>query len=281
MITSRHTSKDARLDCDPARGPGRCGRRRCCLGRYQLDGPAERRARVPRAGGEPAARRGSGARRRRLVHGAGIGRARLARPEDRQDEACRPRRRFSAARCHRRSRRRPVDHGRRAQRDRPGRPEDEARPPLPVARLVGLRQPEHGGLRPPRRPLVHGAERDLRAARPARRQGAGLQGAARRRPVRDHGDAVRRRLLRVPRRQLPRPYRRRPFHRPRAAAADARPGRAAGVVGLEGADLGQRVERRQGRRLRRLPPGAGASGASRARRRCRMRSTSTTRTSSG
>ena len=86
-------------------------------------------------------------------------------------------------------------------------------------------------------------------ARPARREGAGLPGAERRRSVRDHDDAVGRRLLRVPRGQLPRPCGRRAFHRTRAAATDARPGRAARVVGLEGADLGERVERRQGRRV--------------------------------
>ena len=92
-----------------------------------------------------------------------------------------------------------MDHRRRAERDRPRRPEDAARPALPAARIVRLRQPQHGRLRPARHPLVHGAERDLRAARPARRKGAGLPGAEGRGPVRDHHDAVGRRLLRVPR----------------------------------------------------------------------------------
>ena len=100
-------------------------------------------------------------------------------PKTGQDEARRPRRRLGAARRHRRPRRSAVDHRRRAQRDRPGRPEDAARPPLPAARVVGLRQPEHGRLRPARRPLVHRAERDLRPARSARRQGARLPGAER------------------------------------------------------------------------------------------------------
>ena len=248
-------------------------------GGTQLDDRAQR-PRVSRPRREPASRRRSRARRRRLVHGAGIGRARLARPEDRQDEAHRARSRLGAARRHRRPRRSPVDHRRRAQCDRPGRSEDEARPPVPAARVVGVRQPEHGRLRPARRSLVHRAERDLRAARPARREGARLQGAARSGPVRDHDDPLGRRLLRVACGQLPRPHRRGALDRARAAAADARPGRAARVVGLEGADLGERVERRQGRRLRprhralarMASPGRDADAVRRLRRRGRTSS---------
>ena len=127
---------------------------------------------------------------------------------------------LGAARGHRRPRWSAVDHRRRAERDRPGRPEDTARPPLPAARVVARRQPEYRDLRPPRHPLVHRAERHLRAARPAQREDAGLHSAARSRSVRDHGDAVGRRLLRLACRQLPRPRGRRAFDRARAAAAD-------------------------------------------------------------
>ena len=139
-----------------------------------------------------------------------------------------------------------MDHRRRAERDRPRRPEDAARPGVPAAGVLGLRQPEHRRLRPPRGALVHRSERDLRAARSEGRQSAGLPGTERRGSVRDHRDAVGRRLLRLARRQLPRPDRRRAVHRPRPEPADARPGCATCVVGLEGADLGERVECRQG-----------------------------------
>ena len=44
--------------------------------------------------------------------------------------------------------------------------------PLPAS--SALREPEHRDLRPPRRALVHGAERDLRAARSEGREGARL-----------------------------------------------------------------------------------------------------------
>ena len=243
--------------------------------------PAAHGPRVPRPGRKPASRRRSRARRRRLVHGPGIGRAGLARSEDRQDAARSPRRRLGAARRHRRPRRRAVDHRRRAERDRPRRPENAARPRLPAARIVGLREPEHRRLRQARRALVHGAERDLRPTRPEGREGARVQRSARSRPVRDHGDAVRRRLLRLARRQLPRPGRRGALHRPRVEPPDARPGCATRVVGLEGADLGERVERGQGRDVRAYHRTLARVASSRARRRCRMRSTSTTGTSSG
>ena len=224
------------------------GRRERRGGRDDRD--SAHRSRISRPGRQPASRRRSRARRRRLVHRAGLGRARLARSEDRSDAARAPRRRLGASRRHRRPGRGAVDHRRRAERDRPGRSEDAARPQLPAARVRGLRQPEHRRLRQARRALVHRAERDLRAARPEGREGAGVPCAERNRPLRHHRHACRRRLLRLARGQLPRPGGRRALHRSRPQSADARPGRATRVVGLEGADLGERVERRQGRDVR-------------------------------
>ena len=77
-----------------------------------------------------------------------------------------------------------------------------------------------------------------------------LVGAARHRPVRDHDDAVGRGLLRVARRQPHRADRHANGPGDGDPAAAARPGRAARLVRLEGADLGERVERGQGRALR-------------------------------
>ena len=122
--------------------------------------------------------------------------------------------------------------------------------PLPAAVVERLREPEHGDLRPPRHPLVHRAERDLRSSRPAHSQAPCVLRSTRRRPLRHHHDAGRGRLLRVARRQLPRPDRRDPRHGARAPAADAEPGRAPGVVRLARTDLGQRVELRQARHVR-------------------------------
>ena len=212
-------------------------------------GACAQRSRVSRPGGKPTPRRRARARRRCLVHGAGIGRARLARPEERQDEARRPRRGLGASRRHRRPRRSPVDHRRRAQRNRPRRSADETRPPLSAAGFFWLRQPEHGCLRSPRDPLVHRSERDLRAARPEGRPRPGLPRTARGGAVRHHDDTRRRRLLRLAGGELPRADRHRARNGTRDPAADRRSGRSARVVGLEGADLDQRMERRQGRHV--------------------------------
>ena len=99
--------------------------------------------------------------------------------------------------------------------------------PLPTS---ALREPEHRDLRRARCALVHRAERDLRPARPEGRGGARVPGAARRRAVRHHDDAVGRRLLRVARRQrisvesTCAPVRRRSFYRRRAGRARDAPG---------------------------------------------------------
>ena len=53
---------------------------------------------------------------------------------------------------------------------------------VPAAGVLGVRQPEHRRLRPPRGALVHRSERDLRAARSEGRQSAGLPGTERRGP---------------------------------------------------------------------------------------------------
>ena len=68
--------------------------------------------------------------------------------------------------------------------------------------------------------------------------------------VRDHDDAEGSGLLRVARGKPHRADRRAHRQGDRHPAADRRPGRASRVVELEGADLGQRVERGQGRPLR-------------------------------
>src|SRR5262249_8538489 len=78
------------------------------------------------------ARRGAGARWRRLVHRAAARRARPARSWDRQGRADLARRGLGAARRHRRPRRRGLGHRRRRQRDRPRRPQHSRRPPLPA-----------------------------------------------------------------------------------------------------------------------------------------------------
>ena len=107
--------------------------------------------------------------------------------------------------------------------------------PLPTQRL---REPEHCDLRRARRALVHGAERDLRPSRPEGREGARVPGSAGRRAIRHHDDAVRWRLLRLARRELPRSHRRahgqerRCFARPQQdRARDARGQTRAGGSG--------------------------------------------------
>ena len=143
-----------------------------------------------------------------------------------------------------------MDHRRRAQRDRPRRPGDARGEALPAARLERLREPQHRDLRPERRAVVHRPERDLRSARPRSRRAARLPRAGRHRAVRDHDDAARRRLVRVPRREPHRPDQPSDRQGDRRASADAGPGRAAHLVGLARTALGERVERRQARALR-------------------------------
>ena len=77
-----------------------------------------------------------------------LGRARLARPEDRQVAAHRARERLGAARRHRRAGRSAVDHRRRAERDRARRSPHAEGPSLPASGEQWLREPQHGDLRP-------------------------------------------------------------------------------------------------------------------------------------
>ena len=143
-----------------------------------------------------------------------------------------------------------MDHGRRSERDRPRRSADERRPRVPAPCEHRLREPEHGRLRPHRRALVHRPERDLRPPEPADGSDEGVPCAPRSRAVRHHGRPGRLRLLRVARRELPRPHRPPHGSRDRAPAADPRPGRAPRVGGLPRPHLGERVERGQGRAVR-------------------------------
>ena len=78
---------------------------------------------------------------------------------------------------------------------------------------------------------------------------ARLSRSARERAVRDHDDAEGTGVLRVAGGQSHRADRRAHRQGDRHPTAHRRPGRTPGLVGLEGDDLGQRVERRQGRPL--------------------------------
>ncbi len=157
---------------------------------------------------------------------------------------------FRAARRDRRAGRSALDHRRRAERDRAGRPAYEKGPSLRAPQEQRLHESEHRDLRPQRCPVVHGAERDLRTPRSAGREGARFPRAPRRRAVRDHDDAFRRRLLRIPRGVLSRSHRsaHRASYRP--PPTDGRSGRAPRLVGLPRSHLDQRVERGKGRHVR-------------------------------
>ena len=157
-------------------------------------------------------------------------------PEDREGAAHATRGRLGTARRHRRPGRSAVDHGRRPQRHRARRPPHAEGSTLPSAGQRE-REPEHGDVRPPRRALVHGAERNLRPPRSEGRQGACVRSASRRGAVRDHDDAVGWRLLRVARGQLPRPDRRSHRQGGGPPAADPWPGGAPRMVGLARPDL--------------------------------------------
>ena len=151
----------------------------------------------------------------------------------------------------------------------------------PAAGVERLREPEHGNVRPPRHPLVHGAERDLRSARPAHGQAPRVLGSTRGRPVRHHHDPVRGRLLRVARRRLPRPHR---CDRAAPCACSSRrrrPGRAQGVVRLAAAGSGSASGTPASSACSILGLAAGASGASPGRARCRTQSSSTSATPFG
>ena len=104
----------------------------------------------------------------------------------------------------------------------------------PAAGLDGLHEPQHGDLRPPRRALVHGAERHLRAAESEDGRDACLPCAGRRRPVWDRDDAEGTGLVRVARGEPHRSHQRQHGKGDGRPPADAGPGRAAGVVGLRG-----------------------------------------------
>ena len=203
-----------------------------------------------------------------------------ARPDDGADDGDLARRRLGAARRHRRARRRRVGDRRRAQRDRPCRSRYVRLSRLPAARLDGQREPEHRDVRQARHPLVHRAERHLRPPEPEDGRDARLPRAARQGAVRDHDDAEGPGLLRLARGQPHRGDQRPHRQGDRHPAADRGPGRAARVVGLEGPDLGQRVERGQGRPLRPGDAEVARVATCPARRRS-TRSTSTTRTWSG
>ena len=191
------------------------------------------------------------------------------------------RRRIGSSRCDRRARRRAVDHRRRPERDRARRPADEARSPLPApewaeaANLNTAIFDEHGVLWFTGQSGVYGRldpkRRDVCACSMLRAVRA-RTGSRRRR---------RRRVLRLARRQLPRSDRHRHRQGGRVAAADSRPGRAPGLVGLARPDLGQRVERRQARPVRADDGSLARVAATRAPRPSRTRSTSTRAMPSG
>ena len=218
----------------------------------------------------PAPTGGSGTRAR-------PGRARPARPADGPIRRSRSGG-LGAARRDRRAGRRGLGHRRRAERDRARRPGDAARCGASRCRPTRLREPEHGHVRPARHPLVHRAERRLRPRSTRARRECGCSGAARRRSVRHRDHAGRRGLLRLARGQPHRPDRHANGRGDRDRAADARPGRAAGVVGLEGPALGERVERGQGRRATTRHAPLARVAAARARIRSRTRSTWTSAT---
>ena len=144
-----------------------------------------------------------------------------------------------------------VGHRRRPQRDRAGRPGDARGEALPAPGLERLREPQHGHVRPARPPLVHRPERHLRPPRPAQRRAARLPRA--RAAAGPYGIATTPRGdvwyaslagSHIARIDLD------TGKATVAPAADAGPGRAAGLVRLARAALGERVERRAGRALR-------------------------------
>ena len=150
---------------------------------------------------------------------------------------------------------------------------------LPAARGTGYANLNTAVFDRARRALVHGPERDLR---PPRTRATGAMrvfaGAARPGPygitATPRGDVYYASLagshIGAHRRRAP--------AGDRAPAADARPGRAPRLVGLARPDLGERVERGQGSAVRPGDAAAGASGGSRAPRRRPTRSTSTAAT---
>ena len=129
--------------------------------------------------------------------------------------------------------------------------------------------------------LVHRPIRHLWPARPEIGRHDRVQVAARARHLRHDHHAEGRHLVRLARRQPHRQDRPRDRQRDRGRAADAEPGRATGVVGFQGPDLGQRMEQRQrvgSRSRRRFLEGLEAAGQQSTRP---MPSMSTTRTRSG
>ncbi|TMG33868.1 MAG: cadmium-translocating P-type ATPase [Chloroflexi bacterium] len=217
--------------------------RRAVLGRVRV-------ARVPRHARPGSARRRASGGRRRLVHRAALGRARLARSEDGTDEGGQARSWLGAARCHRRTGWRAVDHRRRPERDRARRPEDERGEALSAPADVRRGEPQHRGVRPRRDPLVHRPGGLVRTARPANRRAADVRRPARCGTVRHHLVSRRQRVLRVACRELRRTDRSRERRRDGAPAADAEPGRAPRVVRFAEPGLGRRVERRPARAVR-------------------------------
>ena len=155
------------------------------------------------------------------------------------------RRGLGAARRHRRAGRRAVDHRRRPQRDRARRPATRKvrRFPLPASSATRTStRPRSTAAASSGSPARAGST----AASTRRAARCGCSGPARRGPVRDHGDACGRGLLRVACRQLPRTDRRAERARRPCSTADRRPGaRRHGPT--RGPHLDQRVERRQGR----------------------------------
>ena len=245
----------------------RCGRGCDCRAdgeRSAIGGETAPRPRVRGPERHAPARRRAGPRRRRLVHGAAHGSARLADPRT-------GRSRLTALG----SGSAPhgvivgpdgapwiTDGGLNAIVRVDPRTRKVRRFPLPAssgyANLNTATFDNRG------RALVHRPERDLRPPRSEGRKGARLPGAARRGAVRDHDDAVRRRLLRVARRLVPRSNRRTDRAGDRAPPADGGSGRAARLVRLPWPDLDQRVERREGRHVR--PADEAVAGVARSRR---------------
>ena len=219
-------------------------------------------------------------RRDGLVHGPAHRQARLARPEDGADDGDPARGWLGAARRHRRARRRGVGDRRRAERDRPRRPRDVRGPRFRLPASTGYANLNTATF--DRRGILWftGQSGIYGRLDPKTRRDARLPRAARRRAVRDHDDAEGPRLLRLARGEPHRADRRAHRQGDRDPAADGRSGRPSRLVGLEGDDLGQRVERRQGRRGTTRRRGSGASGASPAPPRP-TRSTWTTVTWSG
>ena len=139
------------------------------------------RARLPCGGGTArllrrTARRassrccgGAGAGRPGVLHGAGHGQGRRARPHQRQDRGNPARSALGAARCDCRARQRRMDHRRRPERDRALRSEDTPGTRVAPSRGHRLRQSQYPDVRQAGPRLVYRAERILRPSRPGKR----------------------------------------------------------------------------------------------------------------